>query len=185
MFKDRPFSVKEVLQGDIYAEISFASANLTFTESKPHIQSVGLQLQTSVSHKWGMVISHSCDQNEATGRPSDRVLLAEVQEFSDYTRKLVDSRGGYARINSMELPKEGEKLYFPNIFYLDTHPDLGGHDHWVDFSSVRTVERSRLDPSKKLMQLDHDGGERLRYKLSLNFSRDEEPEPAAGQKKAE
>lgn len=176
MFKTRPYTERDVLQGDVYPELGFYSANLTQSAVENHTQALRVQLASGVSQKWGMVVSHSCDVNDKTGRPSDRVLIAEVLEFSPYTREIVERRGNgppecYRMINSMDPPKPGERLFFPNIFYLEPHPDLGGHDHWVDFSTIRAIERSRLNPARKLVELDEDGGTRLRFKLATNFSR--------------
>ncbi len=172
MYRQRPFT-DAVIQGDIYPHIQFAIPNLTSNASAFHGEAAGFTLSVAVSHKWGIVVSHSCDVNAETGRPSDRVLVAEVNDFSDYTRRLVESKGGYEKLNPLEVPKLGEILYFPGMFYLVSDAALGGHDHWVDLTMLRVIERKRLTPSEKLVELSDQYRESLRLKLALHFGRNE------------
>jgi hypothetical protein len=198
------FEAAALRQGDIIAQIPFLLPDLDklcvlggLSHGEPIVVGVPCAPLTPVTHeanadkgwvtvqlpaRFGLfaVTSHCCELERRNGRVrTPTLLLSRLRPISNDIRRNAEN---FASLRANKDSANPNDPGYKEMFYLEAHAELEGHDWVINFNQTITLPTTNFDLllARKVLQMDDRTRAKFKTKFAFSFGKYTDEEIAAG-----
>jgi hypothetical protein len=154
----------DLFQGDIVSNVDISGQN------NIEINNCKWKHSLSMSIKYAVIISHSCDVTMQNAGKRPNIIISELRPLSLQHKNYILTSSDIKDIESINKVSP-DKNFVINLFYFKGDTKIENQEYIVDFNKIHCIESNFIKIDNKVLELTSEYRDLFRNKIGLHFAR--------------